>query len=216
MLKHQVIKCVFSNTSINIYTDLNKRHVEFEGSVLTLEMVVSSPMSSCSKLYYWKYYELTNPEPASPSCCRSSSPRCSQEAAVRFTSWLWDRTRCSTGNNWTCYSGINWWRPPSLLWVFLVVTPFYICAGWCSSPWIVDTTQRSTKHSWIHSSVLSSFHVNAHGSTANTARVHHSALEYWRLNHRSFGCSDAKIWTWNSAKKKRALVHCHLTRPWKH
>lgn len=38
------------------------------------------------------------------SCHRSSLPLCSQEAAVRFTSWLLDRIRCSTGSEWTCYS----------------------------------------------------------------------------------------------------------------
>lgn len=38
---------------------------------------------------------------------RSSLLQFSQEAAVRSTSWLWVRTRCSAGKNWTCSSGIH-------------------------------------------------------------------------------------------------------------
>lgn len=69
------------------------------------------------------------PEPVFVSDCRSSLPRCSQEAAVRFTSWLWDRTRCLTGNNW-----ISWRCLPSLfldssddaLFVFLALADAYL------------------------------------------------------------------------------------------
>lgn len=73
---------------------------------------------------------------------RSSLRRCSQEAAVRFTSWLWDRTHCLTGNSWGCYSGINWWCLPSSLQICRVI--FIFSADWCSSPWIRDMTQRPT------------------------------------------------------------------------
>lgn len=76
------------------------------------------------------------------SGCRSSLRRCSQEAAVRFTSWLWDRTHCLTGNSWGCYSGINWWCLPSSLRICRVI--FIFSADWCSSPWIRDMTQRPT------------------------------------------------------------------------
>ncbi len=65
---------------------------------------------------------IVSPKSVSVSCCRSSSPQCSQEAAVRFTSWLLDKTHCSAGNNWTWnktlgstdgvrlrYSEFSWW-----------------------------------------------------------------------------------------------------------
>lgn len=69
-------------------------------------------------------------KPVSLCGCRSSLPQCSQVAAVRFTSWLLDRTHCSTGNNWTCCSGINRWRLPSLFWICLVMPFFFLLLCW--------------------------------------------------------------------------------------
>lgn len=96
---------------------------------------------------------------------RFSLRRCSREAAVRFTSWLLDRTRCSTGNNETHYlwdrlvgvclhcSGFSWWCLVVLFFFFL------LCADLRWPPW------SSGYHCKIRPSALCSRHVKPLWST---------------------------------------------------
>ena len=124
------------------------------------------------------------------SCCRCSSPQCSREEAVRFTSWLLDRTLCSAGNDRTC----ELWDQLVMSAYFILWLPgdafLYLCRLVLTS---MGRRQGSTKFSWMHHLCL----VSIYGSTVELTMMPAAEQNAWihRPIFEFCSGSSTKFWT---------------------